>query len=365
LCDSTQHTGQKPLDVIRVSGGPRDRGYQYGVACKKEIQQAIEAHLSFYRRYCNLAKASLLRLAGKYMPPIKNYSPEIAEEIAGISEGAERSRDEILLLAAYWEILYKYSLGLGCTAIGVSGCITANGEAFVAQNNDEALEPWGEAFSRLVHVTPDHGPDFVSYTYPGFPGQMGVNSKGIALCVNALVTDEHRIGVPFQIITREVLQQESIGDAIGAVTRAKRASSGNFLVADENGEIYDVETTPNHYECFYSNKCMVHTNHFLSTKLGVRRDVLLENLIDTIIRYNRMSRILQETSEDIGVEKLMEAFKDHVNYPNSICRHINTRQAAKDQLKTADCMIYSPTRRTMWLARGNPCQTEFQTFCLR
>jgi len=361
----TQPVSKATVDVVRVSGSPRDRGYQYGCACREQIHKAIEAHLSFYSRYCNLTKTSVLKLASKYMPLISGYSSEVAEEVVGISEGVERSLDEILLLVSYWEILYRYSLGLGCTSVAVTGSMTEGGETFVAQNNDESLEPWGEDFSRVVYSRPGSGPDAVMYAYPGFPGQMGLNSKGIALCVNALVTDEHRIGVPFQVITREVLRQGSIGDAVNAVTRAKRASSGNFLMADENGEIYDVETTPSRHELFYSNNFIVHTNHILSSRLGVKRDVILENFVDTVIRYNRMNRILREMSDGLTVQKLMSAFKDHVNYPNSICRHPDEHQSSKDQIKTADCMIYSTTKRSLWIGRGNPCQAELQTFSLQ
>lgn len=352
----------KPIETIKVSGGPHDRGYAYGRTCKQQIGQAVDSNLAFYKTYCNFPKATTLRLAHKYAPFIQNYSSEIDEEITAIAEGAERPRDAILMLTCYWELMYTYASH--CTAIAVTGSATVDGETYVAQNNDEALEPWGSNFSKIVVAKPQSGPSFLTYTYPGFPGQMGLNSNGIALCVNALITEQHELGVPFQVITSEVLRQKSIGDAINAVMRAKkRASSGNLLIADENGEIYDLETTPHEFDALYSYQRMVHTNHFLSTRMNVKRDVVRENMCDTVIRYNRMSRILEE-SDKMSIEGLMHAFKDHVNYPNSICRHVDERQTGKDRLKTADCMIYSPSKKRMWLARGNPCGGEFQTFGL-
>jgi isopenicillin-N N-acyltransferase-like protein len=353
-----------PLDVIEISGGPHDRGHEYGAASKQLIGEQVDAHYSYYQRYCGFAKRTVLRLAGKYMPFVERYNWELEAEIRGISEGAERSRSEILMLLAYWELMYRYAIPRGCTAIGLTGAATVNGETFVGQNNDEVLEPFGEAFGTVVHATPDSGPSFVAYTYPGFPGQMGINSDGIALCVNTLISDKHALGVPFQAITREILQQRSIGDALHAIARAKRASSGNFLIADANGEIYDVETTPDRYDCFYSSERMVHTNHFLSTKLGVARDVILDRLIDTIIRYNRMNRTLREMNRRASVEDLMMLFKDHLNYPHSICAHVDERQAPNEKVRTADCMIFSPSRKLMWLARGNPCQSKFGVFDL-
>lgn len=354
------------IDALEVSGGPHDIGYAYGSACKQLIAQALKGNYSYYAKYTKFTKASVLRLARKYTPFIVNYAPELEEEIAGISEGAGITQEEVVMLATYYEIMYHYAgLGMGCTAIAVTGTATANGETFVAQTNDEALEPWGQDFSRIVYARPRSGPEYLTYTYPGFPGQMGVNSKGIAQCANALITPEYRIGVPVQVITREILQQASIGDALDAIRRAKRASSVNFLIADENGEIYDMEATPTSYDCFYSSERMVHTNYFLSRRLGVKKDVILENLIDPVIRYNRMNRILKEIPRQATAKDLMEAFKDHVNYPNSICRHPNERLPPKDRMRTADCMIFSATKKSMWLANGNPCQAEFQALTMR
>jgi isopenicillin-N N-acyltransferase-like protein len=367
LARLTQPISPEATDIIEVNGKPHDRGYTYGTACRQQIQQTIDAHFLHYARHCHFSKATTLRLARKYLPHIRSYAPEFEEEIAGIAEGAYRPRDEIVMLAVYWELMYRYVTGSPhhCTAVAATGLATVNGETFVAQNNDEALEPWGTGFSRIVHSTPSSGPSFLAYTYPGFPGQMGLNSSGIALCVNALICDQHELGVPFQAITREVLEQRTIGDAVNAVMRAKkRASSGNLLIGDENGEIYDVETTPRRFECFYSSEQMVHTNHFLSTRLGVKTDIILESMCDTMIRYNRMNRILREQEGRISVETLTHAFEDHVNYPNSICRHVDERDAEKDRLKTADCMIFSPTKKVMWLARGNPCEAEFRTINL-
>jgi len=301
------------------------------------------------------------------LPFIRSYAPELEEEIEGIAEGAGRLKDEILMLATYWELMYGHALVTPhhCTAVALSGRMTADDVTFVGQNNDEALEPWGTDFSKIVFARPESGPSFVAYTYPGFVGQMGLNSDGIALCVNALISDEHTFGVPFQVITREILRQRSIGDAVNAVMRAKkRASSGNLLIADKNGEIYDLETTPNRYDILYSSERMVHTNHFISKELGIRKDIVRETLCDTVIRYNRMGRILREGPEKLSLDNLIQAFKDHLNYPNSICRHVDERQSPRDRLKTADCMIYSPTSKTMWLSRGNPCEGVFGTFTI-
>jgi isopenicillin-N N-acyltransferase-like protein len=176
--------------------------------------------------------------------------------------------------------------------------------------------------------------------------------------------EQFKLGVPILVVCREVLQQATIGDALGAIIRANRAQSLNFLVADENGEIYDIEATPKDIDYFYSDKYMAHSNHFLSKKLGFKRDIIVSAMPDTIIRYNRMNRLLREKCGTIDLKALMEFTKDHVNYPYSICRHKSHGASPEQAIVTLDSFIFVPAKKEMWIARGNPCQNEFIRYAL-
>jgi len=350
--------------VVEISGGAHERGYQYGSKCKDVIKRLVNAHYSLFEHHFKLSKDQLLREARKYIPFIEDYSPEIADEIRGTAEGAGIQTEELVAVIAFVELYYPRLLG-GCTSFAAAGNATTHGTTYVGQNNDEALDPWlnGDCCT-LVNVKRNSGASFLTYTYAGIPAMMGVNSRGIALCINALICEQFKLGVPILVVVREVLQQTTIGDAIGAIIRANRAQSLNFLIADENGEIYDIEAMPKNLDHFYSNKYMAHSNHFLSKKLDFERDVIVSAIPDTIIRYNRMNRLLSEKCGAIDLKALMEFTKDHVNYPYSICRHKSPGASPEEAMVTFDSFIFVPAKKEMWIARGNPCQNEFTRYVL-
>jgi isopenicillin-N N-acyltransferase-like protein len=351
-------------NVVTCSGSPTDRGNEYGRKLKDLINRLVQSHYSFYARNFHMDKDQVLREAKKYIPFIENYSTEIAEEIQGTAEGAGVSLQELVMVIAFPEMYYPRLFG-HCTAFAVGGEATAGGEVYVGQNEDEALDPWlnGDC-AVLVAVKRKDGPDVLTYTYAGVPSMKGINSAGIAMCINALTCEQSKLGVPSLVVTRELLYQKTIGDAIGAITRATRANSLNYVVADSNGELYDIEATPNDYDYIYSDRMVVHSNHFLSQRMKIERDFIKQNLPDTCIRSNRMQRLLKAQMGKIDVKILMSVLRDHINYPNSICRHPNPAEPEATRGKTLDSIIWVAKKKEAWLAKDSPCQGTYYKYSL-
>ncbi len=298
---------EKGHQVVACSGSPIDRGNEYGKRFKDLINRLVQSHFSFYSRNFHLDKDQVLKEAKKYIPFIENYSPEISEEIKGTAEGAGISLHELVMVIAFPEMYYP-RLFRKCTAFAVGGEATVGGEIYVGQNEDEALDPWlnGDC-AVLVTVRRKDGPDVLTYTYAGVPSMKGMNSAGIAMCINALTCEQSKLGVPSLVVTREALYQKTIGDAIGAIVRATRADSLNYVIADLNGELYDIEATPNDYDLIYSDKMIVHANHFLSQRMRIEKDLIKEKSPDTHIRANRMRRLLEAQANSIDLEYLDES----------------------------------------------------------
>ena len=309
-------------------------------------------------------KDQVLREAKKYIPFIENYSPEIAEEIQGTAEGAEITLQELVMVIAFPEMYYPRLFG-HCTAFAVGGEATIGGEIYVGQNEDEALDPWlnGDC-AVLVAIKRKNGPDVLTYTYAGVPSMKGMNSAGIAMCINALTCEQSKLGVPSLVVTRELLYQKTIGDALGAITRATRPDSLNYVIADSNGELYDIEAVPNDYDYLYSDRMVVHSNHFLSQRLKVERDLIRENHPDTCVRSNRMRRLLEAQMGKIDLKTLMNLLRDHVNFPSSICRHPNPAEPETTRSKTLDSIIWVPKSKEAWLAKDPPCQGKYYKYSI-
>jgi len=346
-------------------------GFQHGEKLKSRIDYYIDWFLTWYRTKANMQKDQVLRETRKYASYIEQYSSEISEELRGIAEGAGKKLDEILFLnlcTVYVDQLSAHydSGARACTSFAATGQASIKGLTYIGQTDDASLDCWGEAnYALLLHKKPSKGPEILTYTSPGVPGVVGLNSEGIAVCLNALISEETRVGVPtFPILSYEVLRRKTVLDGIEAIATAKRANSGNFLIADKHGEVYDVEVTPSAWDSFYVEDYMAHSNHFLSKKLPIKEDRILMKSVNTITRYNRMNKLLRQNFGQIDDGKMKTFATDHINFPNSVCRHIDNTVPQDKKNQTYNAVIFSPSTLEMWFACGHPCENQFQEYRL-
>jgi isopenicillin-N N-acyltransferase-like protein len=355
------------------SGGAYERGYQYGTKFSQNIDEMLNRSYQFYNTIGRLPKDKILKVAGKFIPYIQEYSNEIAEELRGIAEGSGKMLEEITLLTAFNEMQFYYGFVfarsaiygklIGCTSFCATSEATKDGETYICQNNDGSLSPNFDEYNFLMKSKTDSGVEFLTLTIMGTPSFIGLNSKGIALCINAVSDGEYRIGVPFAVITREILGSKTLGDAVNAVIRADRGTGANYLMADEHGECYDIETTARRFNCIYVDKTFGHSNHYLIQN-NIRDDVFLRMQPSTIIRYNRINRLLNRNIGKIDIEKCFDFLKDHLGQPYSICVHPNEEQPIEMRMKTMDSVVMVPSKRELWIARDNPCRVTFRRYTL-
>jgi isopenicillin-N N-acyltransferase-like protein len=289
---------------------------------------------------------------------MNEYSPAFFDELQGIAQGAEREFEEIVMLNTYYEIYERYPFSPKCTSFALANSATLDRTTYIGQNGDDNADwYWNGEMPALLKHECDSGPNILTFTYPGLPISAGINSEGISLCWNSMHCEESKIGVPTTAIAAEILHQSRIGDALEAILRAERAESFNFVIADADGEIYDVEATPDDTDIIYVDDYIGHGNNFVSKKLHVKRDSIAHVQYDTIVRTNRMNKLLKEKYGSFDLAKAMDLLKDHVNYPKSICRHL----ALGEKLSwiTYGSFIMVPAKKEMWVCHGNPCQNQF------
>jgi len=285
----------------------------------------------------------------KYIPFIEEYVPEIGDEIKGVAKGAGIGYDEMVALISYYE------LGEGipnlCTCFGVTGEATVGGGTYIGQNWDGGKPILGV----MLRVERESGPNVLTYADYGFPVAYGLNSEGITVVWNSVHCEKSQLGVPAYLIVREALHQKLLSEVIDRLVKIKRAESLNFIIADKNGEVYNFEATPNDYDLTYCEKTIVHANHFVSNKLKIERDLILSEDSNTMIRHNRMARLINKKCGNINLETAMSFQKDHANYPKSICRHLPAGA-------TCSASVIVPEKREMYVSFGNPCENEYHKY---
>jgi len=343
------------LEVTEVSGNPHDRGYQYGEKFKSQIEQELDNLYTSFQRDLKWQKDKLLREGRKYIPFIEEYIPEIADEIKGIAEGVGRGYDELVTLCAYYELGEgTYDSTSTCTCFGVTKGATADGEAYVGQNWDGSKR----VPATMLYVKRNSGPNVLTYTNAGLPAGYGMNSEGIAVAWNSVHCEKSQLGVPAYLIVREALHQKLLSEVIDMLIKTKRAESLNFIIADKYGEAYNFEATPYDWDLSYCEKTIVHANHFVSNKLKFEKDLILLWDANTVIRHNRMMKLINDKCGSIDLQAAMDFQKDHANYPKSICRH-----SPAGVTESASVMV--PGKREMWMSFGNPCENEYYKYTLQ
>ena len=77
-----------------------------------------------------------------------------------------------------------------------------------------------------------------------------------------------------------------------------------------------------------------------------------------------MDKLIRSKHGEIDHMLLMSFLRDHVNYPNSICRHVDPADDVVHAMKTLDSMLFVPTKREAWFSKGLPCANRYYRYDL-
>ena len=236
----------------------------------------------------------------------------------GVADGADVSFESILALNVRTEIVYGLSKDDGCTAISWQ----QNHEAFLAQNWD-----WRPAQApNLIRLTinkPDH--KICMMTEAGIIGKIGLNSRGIGVCLNAIRA--HGVAytkLPVHLALRKILDYKgSLHEVVEQIKACGVASSAHILTASIDAA-YGIETTHRDVvllrpQVLAQGHVILHTNHLLARHEGV--DERLE-MQDSIPRLARIGQLVEAHRGRPSVERAKEFLRDEEGYPVGICRDV-------------------------------------------
>jgi isopenicillin-N N-acyltransferase-like protein len=349
------------LPIISLKGTPGKVGYRHGEECREMIRKNVHLYFRLFKHYARLDRDQAITLARRFIPVIQAFDPAILEEIRGIAEGARLEFEEILALNARTEIMYPESLATGgeCTSMVALPEATARGEVLIGQNWD--WKPQLMESTVLLEIEQEGKPNVVTLNEAGIVGKIGLNSSGLGACLNLLKSPIGRVGIPIHVLMRGILNCERFGDAVKKVVGQERGSSNNCLVAHREGAAMDFESAPDQWDFLYPEKgVIVHTNHFTSERLKPL-DTNVSLFPDTLVRFGRARQKMMAKAGNITVEDFKEIFRDHLNHPNSICRHPDPRDPDLEHVQSLASIIMNLTQKEVHIASGPPCQNEYQT----
>lgn len=339
-----------PLKHVAVSGSPFQRGTQYGETLRHDIRDFLNdniARINSVRRE-PLTQKEALSMTDSYIPYIEACTPQLAEEIKGLARGAGISYREGMLLQLRREII---AAGLECTAFA---CFSQEGHAVIAQNVDLAGQLTDLGMILEIH-TPGNEPDLLMYTHVGLIGYLGINSCGLGIGLNMVLSPGWRAGVPPYLLIRHLLHQPTLERCEREISLIRRASSRNLLMTDGR-RLINVEMTVDN-ERLIEDSLLVHTNHYLHEDF-IRFDLVNPNT-STYPRLERTKDKLGQYGNRPAMWQMEELLAYHESGMGSLCIHQdgNPRKVA-----TVASVIMEPSEGRMRVCKGYPCVEPFYDY---
>lgn len=344
-----------------LSGTPFERGKTYGKTFHSRIESSLSNYRQMFRAFNDVDWEDAGRRAMVFLPFIKNFSPKMVEEMEGIAEGASLDFRDILILNSRSEIVLDSQVD-GCTAFATAHPFTRDGKTYLCQNWDWIRRQHDSLVVLRVEQEPE--PSLLIIAEAGIISGKGINSSGLGVAFNALTTGSGKLGIPVHIILRAILDSRCLSDAVQVVAEAQRASSGNFTIGSFEGELINIEASPDDFWVFYGEKGWItHTNHFLATFIpGLSQDKGKVILPDTFQRLGRINALLTANEGEIDLETCQVMLSDHRNHPDSICRHEDPRDPEGKQLASVYGTVMDLTDGVIWISDPNPCEGNFNAY---
>ncbi|GAA2214088.1 C45 family autoproteolytic acyltransferase/hydolase [Nonomuraea monospora] len=356
------------LPLVEISGTPRERGRQYGEQARERIQRSLTYYAEAFGHSSGLSWEQVLRRAARWAGPSKAFAPELAEEMAGIAEGAGVGFLDVLALNARGEIIYDTTFSAmeadGCTSFALMGEATGDGHVYAGQNWD-----WREGVSgtlMVLRVVQPGRPTVIMHVEAGQVGRQGANSAGIALNANGLGGRfDDSVGVPQTLIRRRVLDSGNLSAALETLTETKAHIASNALVTHRAGFAIDLETTPGAVGWMYpADGLLVHGNHYQAFVPPQLAAHYRPGAADSLVRVPRAEgglRTVREASgSDEARKRIRAAMSDHLGHPESLCTHPDPARPAVERWATLLSSCVDLTTGDYLIAAGTPCDHEYE-----
>ncbi len=361
---------------VTISGGPFERGRQYGEQAGPLIRKGVEFYVDMWEKGSGRTRGELIEIISGFAGKIGDFDAEILTEIEGIAAGSGLAVDDVLIVNGRYEIMLSTLFagapaGSGeCTSLGIARA-SESGHTLVGQNWDWAV-PVAEV-SILLEIRQEDRPDILTHVEAGFVGHKGLNSEGLALCANAMGSqlDRFEAAVPVWVLARSALNCSSIDEARRTLEPAERVASVNFTMA-QRGAPGSVEENVASLEVSPVDVAVVaaspggrasHCNVFAdASEDGPPRERGLEDRLAVQYpgfcdRARRAGELIGEG--EAGSERLKAILRDHENRPESICRH---REDQPDELvlETLASVVMDVSAGTLEVADGPPCSNPYR-----
>lgn len=361
-------TTVKPFPKLELEGPPRKVGFDHGRLLGDRIAVSIDHYRTSFEKQAGLEWSTALVLASALTPTLRERAPDLVEEMEGIAQGSENPLEVIVALNARTGLLRTTPAAVEnaeaeCTTGAALPAKTKDGHTILFGNWDQNVRCLENSAVLEVRV-PDRLP-VLFLTEAGILMRTGFNSAGIGITGNSLASELDGTvagGIPWPIVRRQVLQQDRISEALKVVFESPRAHSGNHVVADAEGFAVDLEATPGEvFTITPEDDLVFHSNHFISPGACARvSDRQVGRSPSTLYRVSRLAEGVKAAGDQVTIETIQNALRDHFGHPDSVCAHPTEDRRST----TVASHISDLAARTLFISSGPPCENPYQRYQL-
>jgi isopenicillin-N N-acyltransferase-like protein len=358
------------LRIVRAEGDPNARGQQIG----RELRDLVNESVDFDHRYLSrrgVSSQELQDLLTPYLVASESRFPALMETLKGMSVGAMVPVLELFAINAFEELEPMLEAPEGgllflqrkegylappkppVTERCSSFAMAVPGSTILAHNEHWLAGDLGNV--AVVLDAPDDRPiRIASPTVVCCLPAVGVNSRGGAQGIGSLTASDDEVGVPRVLVSRNSLEAADRADAIERAGIAARAGGYGHTFAFAGGDAFLVETTGRRL-AVVEGAPAIHTNHYLDPELAPLGPAPSEG---SLARRERLSELIA-TRRPQGVPDVMDILRDHGSSPQAICLHPDPEEG-DEASAVMFSMVAELEAGRMWVAPGNPCETEYE-----
>lgn len=325
---------EENIPIAYIEGIGYQAGLQHGTLLKSQIQEVISIlHSEVLESHTLKGKGVHTYLLYK-AKELDKYIPEVyRQEMKGISDGADVSYNDILLINTYDDLLYL----AGCSSLAV----TQKGDTPLihARNLDYGIDLLAGK-SVILHYKEQ---EFISVGFPGYMGVLsGTNFDGISLSTHTSVMKDNEIGTPSGIIYRQIMEESKTLDEVESILKNAKRTIGNNLIISSALENQTAlfEITANNLHRTDNHGFSVATNHFISEKMSSLNNATPNSLK----RYHYLFEN-GESGKNIDAKKM----KEIMSFYNGDLRG----WSSVANIGTVQSVIFVPEKRIIYVAKGS------------
>lgn len=330
---------KRNLNELTFSGSGYELGFEHGSKLKVQIAEIVKKWKENTTENLKRDADEVLKefmAYGQFTAAIKQWTPDLYDEIKGISDGSGQDLEHIMvlnLLDEFW-VYVDDPKNHHCSDMGVPA---QNGRpAFVAQNMD--IEGYTDGFQTLVRLerTSDR-PEQLLVTHPGLIVLNGMNEEGVGVVVNTIMQLKASAnGLPVAFVIRKILSLTNKTDILNFIQTVPHASGQNYIIGI-GPEVFDFEASAGKVVRFNpenGNGTVYHTNHpVVNDNVKPWHEAYNPQTIDgglaamsnSYIRFNSLVNGIK-TADDIPAETLMKVLRSKDDPSNPVCRNWNEKR---------------------------------------